>query len=126
MLLGGGGRSGSSCRACLIVIASGFAAQAAPPALSEYFPPDEEQGGWRTLLPETGDPDSAAKARIKETTGVDWDKLEAACTLNTEADGATGLLVIRKGRVVGEWYRGGDRTTAFNIYSSSKSYTSTA
>ena len=28
--------------------------------------------------------------------------------------------------IVGEWYKEGDRTTAFNIYSSSKSYTSTA
>ena len=34
--------------------------------------------------------------------------------------------MIRKGHVVGEWYRGGERTTGFNIYSSSKSYTSTA
>jgi len=109
-----------------IFAAGAVAAQAAPPALSDYFPPDEEQGGWRSLLPETGEPDSAGKARIKETTGVDWDKLEDAWKFNTEADGATGLLVIRKGRVVGEWYRGGDRTTAFNIYSSSKAYTSTA
>src|SRR5262249_38931028 len=41
-------------------------------------------------------------------------------------DGATGLLVIRRGHVVGEWYKGGDRKTEFNIYSSSKSYTSVA
>jgi CubicO group peptidase (beta-lactamase class C family) len=34
--------------------------------------------------------------------------------------------VIRRGYIVGEWYRGGDRTKTFNIYSSSKSYTSTA
>jgi CubicO group peptidase (beta-lactamase class C family) len=102
------------------------AARAASPALSDYFPPSEEQGGWRSLLPDSGEPDSAAKARIRETTGVDWDKLQAAWTHNTEANGATGLLVIRKGRIVGEWYRGCDRTTEFNIYSSSKSYTSTA
>ncbi len=112
--------------ASLSIVVSASAAGAAPPALSDYFPPSEEQGGWRTLLPESGDPDSASKAKIKETAGVDWDKLEEAWKFNTKATGATGLLVIRKGRVVGEWYRGGDKTTAFNIYSSSKSYTSTA
>ena len=45
---------------------------------------------------------------------------------NAAVPGATGLLVIRRGQIVGEWYKEGDRTTAFNIYSSSKSYTSTA
>ena len=34
--------------------------------------------------------------------------------------------MIRRGQVVGEWYRDSDRTTDFLIYSSSKSYTSTA
>src|SRR5436190_1380521 len=108
---------------CLFLVAS-CALNAAE--LSTYFPPSEDQGGWRTLLPETGEPDAAAKARIKETTGVDWDKLAEAWKHNEAAPGATGLIVIRKGHVVGEWYRGGDRTKAFNIYSSSKSYTSTA
>jgi CubicO group peptidase (beta-lactamase class C family) len=52
--------------------------------------------------------------------------LEEAWRHNASAPGSTGLLVIRNGQVVGEWYRGGGRTTPFNIYSSSKSYTSTA
>jgi len=95
-------------------------------ALSNYFPPQEEQGGWRTLLPAEGEPDDSQKARIREVGGVDWDTLRAAWDHNATASGATGLLVIRRGHVVGEWYKGGDRTTAFNIYSSSKSYTSTA
>ena len=34
--------------------------------------------------------------------------------------------MIRRGYIVGDWYRGGNRAKAFNIYSSSKSYTSTA
>jgi CubicO group peptidase (beta-lactamase class C family) len=34
--------------------------------------------------------------------------------------------VIRGGQVVGEWYKDADRTTDFNIYSSSKAYLSTA
>ena len=57
---------------------------------------------------------------------MDWDALKAAWEHNAAAQGGTGLLVIRRGWIVGEWYRGGDRSTAFNIYSSSKSYTSTA
>ncbi len=97
-----------------------------PPALSAYFPPQEEQGGWRSLLPTRGEPDDSEKARIRDAGGVDWDRLKAAWDHNAGASGGTSLLVIRRGFIVGEWYRGGDRTTAFNIYSSSKSYTSTA
>jgi CubicO group peptidase (beta-lactamase class C family) len=97
-----------------------------PVALSDYFPPQEERGGWRTLLPAEGDPDSSQRARISELGGVDWDRLKAAWDHNAAVAGATGLLVLRRGYVVGEWYKGADRTTAFNIYSSSKSYTSTA
>jgi CubicO group peptidase (beta-lactamase class C family) len=95
-------------------------------ALSDYFPTLEEQGGWRSLLPAAGEPDDSQKARIRALGGVDWDALKAAWDHNAAAPGATGLLVIRRGYIVGEWYRSGDRTTAFNIYSSSKSYTSTA
>jgi CubicO group peptidase (beta-lactamase class C family) len=94
--------------------------------LSNYFPPPEEQGGWRSLLPVEGEPDDSQKARIRETGGLDWDVLKAAWEHNAKAAGGTGLLVIRRGYIVGEWYRDADRTTAFNIYSSSKSYTSTA
>ena len=36
------------------------------------------------------------------------------------------MVVVRRGHVVGEWYKDGDRAAAFNIYSSSKSYMSTA
>jgi CubicO group peptidase (beta-lactamase class C family) len=91
-----------------------------------YFPPPEEKGGWRTLLPAKGDPDAAQKAAILETAGVDWDKLQKAWEFNAAAGGATQLLVIRKGHIVGEWSKDCDRKKAFNIYSSSKSYTSVA
>jgi CubicO group peptidase (beta-lactamase class C family) len=115
---------------CLLVfVPLPLAARAADqPAtvLSDYFPPPEEQGGWRTLLPAEGEPDDSQKARIREVGGVDWDLLKAAWDHNASAAGATGLLVIRRGHVVGEWYKEADRTTPFNIYSSSKSYTSTA
>jgi CubicO group peptidase (beta-lactamase class C family) len=91
-----------------------------------YYPPSEAQGGWRTLLPAKGSPDAAQKAAIFETAGVDWDKLEKAWDFNASAEGATQLLVIRKGQIVGEWSKGCDRSKAFNIYSSSKAYTSVA
>ena len=110
---------------CWLATAPALAAgpEAAP---SGYFPPPEEKGGWRTLLPESGEPDAAQKAKIREVAGVDYDKLREAWEHNAAAPGGTGLLVIRKGYVVGEWYRGGNRDTAYNIYSSSKSYMSTA
>ena len=113
----------------LVLISSALPARAADQpagALSDYFPPPEEQGGWRTLLPDNGEPDDSQKARIREVGGVDFDSLKAAWDFNAQAPGGTGLLVIRHGHIVGEWYKEGDRTTAFNIYSSSKSYTSTA
>jgi CubicO group peptidase (beta-lactamase class C family) len=100
--------------------------KAAKAALTNYFPPPESKGGWRTLLPEEGAPSAEQKAAILKTAGVDWDKLKEAWDVNVSADGATGLLVIRKGFVVGEWYKDGDRNKTFNVYSSSKAYTSLA
>jgi CubicO group peptidase (beta-lactamase class C family) len=101
---------------------------ASPPStkLAEVFPPTEDQGGWQTLLPDTGIPDAAQKEAIRKQAGVDWDKLVKAWDYVAEAPGNTGFLVIRHGVIVGEWYRGGDRKSDFLIYSSSKAYTSTA
>ena len=92
---------------------------------SDYFPPAESKGGWRSALPEKGDPDATQKAAIAKL-GVDFDKLKDAWSYNARPEGATGLIVIRKGTVVGEWYKDGDQNTPFNIYSSSKAYTSLA
>ncbi len=94
--------------------------------LSDYFPPPESKGGWRSLLPPEGEPSAEQKSAIARTAGVDWDKLKSAWEHNTSAEGPTGLLVIRKGHIVGEWYRGCDARKTFNIYSSSKAYTSLA
>ena len=102
------------------------AAPVAPAKLAEVFPAPEDRGGWKSLLPESGIPDAPAKAAIRQQAGVDWDKLSRAWDYVAEAPGNTGFLVIRHGVIVGEWYRGGDRKTDFNIYSSSKAYTSTA
>jgi CubicO group peptidase (beta-lactamase class C family) len=108
----------------VLIAVQSFAAESKP--LSTYFPPPEDQGGWRTLLPAAGEPSADQKANIRKVGGCNWDKLAEAWSFNAESPGATGLVVIRNGYIVGEWYRGCDATKAFNIYSSSKSYTSTA
>jgi CubicO group peptidase (beta-lactamase class C family) len=117
-------------RTMLFTVAASFVlalpVRADDPKLTDYFPPPESKGGWRSLLPAKGEPDAAAKAKIKETAGVDWDKLKAAWDLHESIDGSTGLIVIRKGHIVGEWYKDGNAEKDFNIYSSSKAYTSVA
>lgn len=99
-------------------------------ALSDYFPPPESKGGWRTLLPESGVPDAEQKAKIRSVAGVDWDKLKDAWDYNAAISDKVGLkstlLVIRRGQIVGEWYQTGTQDKAFNIFSSSKAYTSVA
>ena len=93
--------------------------------LSDYFPPPESDGGWRSALPQNGEPDARQKAAIARL-GVDFDALKEAWSYNARPEGATGLIVIRKGTVVGEWYKDSDQNTTFNIYSSAKAYTSLA
>jgi CubicO group peptidase (beta-lactamase class C family) len=90
--------------------------------LSDYFPPAESKGGWRTALTPQGAPNAEAMAKL----GVDFDKLKEAWDYDAKSEGATGLLVIRKGTIVGEWYKDCDAKKTFNIYSSSKAYTSLA
>lgn len=110
-----------------LVLGLALAASAAERAkLADYFPPPEDRGGWRSLVPEKGEPDAELKKKIAETTGVDWDKLADAWKHSSQIDGANALLVIRKGHVVGEWYKACDRDKTFNIFSSSKAYTSLA
>jgi CubicO group peptidase (beta-lactamase class C family) len=109
-----------------LVVAGGVRADETKGKLSTYFPKSEDEGGWRSLLPKEGEPNDARKAEIRKVAGVDWDRLKEAWEVNAKGNGKTGLLVIRRGYVVGEWYRDADKNTAFNIYSSSKSYTSAA
>src|SRR5262249_10861777 len=102
------------------------AAEPAKTKLTDYFPPPETKGGWRSLLLKSGAPDAKQKEEILVLTGVDYDKLATAWELNAAAEGATGLLIIRRGYIVGEWYKDCDKDKTFNIYSSSKAYTSVA
>jgi CubicO group peptidase (beta-lactamase class C family) len=103
-----------------------FADEPKPVKLSDYFPPAESKGGWRSLLAPGGDPDADQKAKIRQMTGVDWGKLSAAADYNRTAEGASALLVIHRGYIVGEWYKDCKRDQNFNIFSCSKSYTSIA
>jgi CubicO group peptidase (beta-lactamase class C family) len=98
----------------------------ARPDLANVFPQPESKGGWQSLLPDNGDPNAKQKAAILKEAGVDWDQLYKAWDYNAANGGDTGLLVVRKGRIVGEWYQNCDRARTFNIYSSSKAYTSLA
>jgi CubicO group peptidase (beta-lactamase class C family) len=91
-----------------------------------YYPPGEKLGGWRSLAPANGEPDAEVRDRLRKEGGADWDKLSSAWKYNAAAEGASGLLVIRHGFIVGEWYKDCERASPFNIYSCSKSYTSLA
>jgi CubicO group peptidase (beta-lactamase class C family) len=111
----------------LTVPPSGLRAEDAPAkvVLSDYFPPSESKGGWRSLLPASGGvPGEKESEEIASKAGIDWDKLSDAWTHAQQIEGASGLLVIRRGYIVGEWYKNGDRSKTYNIYSSSKAYTS--
>jgi len=81
-------RTGLWCTCLLLLLPAVVAAQDKP-KLTDYFPPPESKGGWRTLLPEQGAPDVKQKAKILETTGVDWDKLSSAWEYNRAAEGAS-------------------------------------
>ena len=95
-----------SMSACLLL--AGFSpaiadgpAEKPHPKLAEVFPPPEDQGGWKTFLPESGIPDASQKAEIRKQAGIDWDKLAKAWEYNAEAPGNTGFMVIRHGVIVG-------------------------
>jgi len=114
-----------------VILCASSAWSAEPVELVDYFPPPESRGGWRTLLPETGEPDAEQKRKIREVAGVDWDKLADAWKHNLRAEGPSMLLVIRRGYIVGEWYDQGwldqwGRNKAPGFYSTTKAYISTA
>jgi CubicO group peptidase (beta-lactamase class C family) len=108
----------------LVFVIPAWAAE--PVTLTDYFPPPESKGGWRTFLPESGPPDAAHKKRMREVAGVDWDKLEEAWQHNLTGESDSALVVVRRGWIVGEWYRGYDREKRRGLYSSTKAYISTA
>jgi len=118
------------CTTVLAAVLAVFTGSAIPAGeavkLSDYFPPPESAGGWRSLLPEKGEPSAEEKERIREVGGVDWNKLAEAWEFNLSGDADSALVVIRRGWIVGEFYRGYDRFKTRGLYSTTKSYMSTA
>ncbi len=82
-------------------------------ASEAYYPPPESQGGWR----------EAPTARA----GLDPGTLAAARDWNAQFGVPSAVVLVRRGYLVAEWYeQGATPATPFNIYSCTKSFTSTA
>jgi CubicO group peptidase (beta-lactamase class C family) len=83
-----------------------------------YYPVSESKGGWRTVK----DADQA-----RSLAGMDIDKLPPAREWNEQFPVSSGVVIIRHGYLVAEWYANGATPgTLFNIYSCTKSFTGTA
>lgn len=83
-----------------------------------YYPPPESKNGWRTVKD-----DGQARALA----GMDLDKLPPARAWNEQFPVPSGVVIIRRGYLVAEWYANGARPdTTFNIHSCTKSFTGTA
>jgi CubicO group peptidase (beta-lactamase class C family) len=84
----------------------------------DYFPPPDASGGWRTLR----DP-----AEIRQHTGIDISRLDAAFQYTQTTSQHGGLLVTRHGYLVYEKYFGrASREANPNMYSLGKMFTSAA
>jgi CubicO group peptidase (beta-lactamase class C family) len=83
-----------------------------------YFPEPESRGGWRWLKnPE----------EICVIGGMDPDRLLFACEYHAHFDASAGLVIIRSGHLVTEWYENSAlATTRYDIWSCTKSFTATA
>ncbi len=93
-----------------------------------YYPPPESKGGWRALVPAHPlrgypAPSAEAKQKLRDTAGIDWDKLQEAWKYCAGFGGPNSLLVVRRGWVVGEWH---DFTNPRGIASCTKSLTALA
>ena len=75
----------------------------------------------------TAIPTSSKRPRFARSQGlIGTSSSKPGVTQWKQPMGLRGSLVIRRGYVVGEWYKDCDPTSDFNIYSCSKAYTSTA
>jgi CubicO group peptidase (beta-lactamase class C family) len=79
---------------------------APPPAALEatYYPPPESAGGWRSLVAANKTPTVDQKRAIRETAGMDWDRLRSAWDYCESFGAPDSLLVIRHGWVAAEWH----------------------
>lgn len=80
------------------------------------MPPTEAEGGWPVLDP----------AQIGAA-GFDERLLELACERNAQFDAVSHVVVVRHGKLVAEWFENhAAPSTRFDIWSCTKSLTSTA
>ena len=85
---------------------------------ADYFPPPDAAGGWRTLK---------SPAKIREATGIDVSKLDAAFDYVSQTSQHGGLLVVRHGQLVYERYFGrGNREALPELASCGKAFTTVA
>jgi CubicO group peptidase (beta-lactamase class C family) len=73
-------------------------------AKDAYFPLPETQQGWRTLVEPNKEPVAAQKARIRESAGLDWDRLNDAWKYSTSFGGPSSVVIVRRGWIAGEWF----------------------
>jgi CubicO group peptidase (beta-lactamase class C family) len=88
-----------------------------------YYPPPESKGGWRALVAANKAPAEEEKKKLRDTAGIDWDKLRQTWKYCEGFGGPNSLLVIRRGWIVGEWH---DFTNPRGVASCSKSLTALA
>jgi CubicO group peptidase (beta-lactamase class C family) len=83
-----------------------------------YYPLPESHGGWRWLR---SDED------IRSLGMMDPDALQLACEYNAHFDASAGVVIIRNGYIVAEWYENSALTTTrYDVWSCVKSFTGTA
>ncbi|MGV8878650.1 MAG: serine hydrolase domain-containing protein [Sphingobacteriaceae bacterium] len=92
--------------------------ESVPPDGKEYFPLPDSLGGWRILN---------GKKLIRESAGIDENKLDEVFNFIRTTTKNGGLLVVRHGWLVYEKYFGkGQRDATPNLGSCGKSFTSIA
>jgi hypothetical protein len=97
------------------------------PALVDYFPPAEDHGAVGACCRKTAMPTGSKRPRSARSQGlIGTSSRKPGVTMKQPMGRPSGLLVICRGHVVGEWYKDCDRKSDFSIYSCSKAYTSTA
>jgi hypothetical protein len=83
-----------------------------------YVPPPESVGGWRWL---------ASPEAVRALGGIDPERLGLACEYNARFDASSGVVIVRHGYLVAEWYENSALTTTrYDIWSCTKSFTGTA
>jgi hypothetical protein len=84
----------------------------------EYFPPPESLGGWRWLK---------GPEEVRSIGGFDPERLQLACERNAQFTDTSQVVIVRHGYLVAEWNENhASASTRFDIWSATKSFTSTA